>query len=190
MSSHFYHIQVVRVLLSCLQSSMLPVNFSAGDLWFTAVSLFCRLASTVGRVRRRERLPSLRPQSCLKVVSKLSQNWVKVESKLSQRAAGCVRTQEGDCRLPDLASRAAAGQCYRCQSATAATNTVLQVLKCYSRVLTRCFCATVRCYRLLPATTCTVKPTWQKCRSVELCKIQHVLGQFWRWNSELRGGAT
>ena len=81
-------------------------------------------------------------KSCLKIGSKLSQNCPKVGSKLSQRAAGCVRTQEGDYCLPDLASRAAAGQCYRCQSATAATNTVLQVLRCYSRVLTRCKDAT------------------------------------------------
>ena len=122
------------------------------------------------------------------IVSKFSQSWVKVESKLSQRAAGCVRTQERDCRLPDLASQAAAaGQCYRCQSATAATSTVLQVLRCYSRVLTRCFRATVQCYCLLPATTCTVKPTWQKCRNVELCTIQHILRQFRRWKSELWG---
>ena len=135
-------------------------------------------------------LTSILSQSFPKVVSKLSQSWVKVESKLSQRAAGCVRTQEGDCRLPDLASRAAAGQCYRCQSATAATSTVLQVLRCYSRVLTRWFCATVRCYCLLPATTCTVKPTWQKCRNVELCTIQHILRQFRRWKSELRGRST
>ena len=128
------HKLIVKPLLShsgCQSSyilpSELPVNFSAWDLWFTALSLFCRLASAAGRVRKKERLLSLRPQSCLKIVPKLSQSWVKVESKLSQRSAGCVRTQEGDCRLPDLASRAAAGQCYRCQSATAATNTVLQL---------------------------------------------------------------
>ena len=143
------HLLIVKPYLShsgCQISYIQPSELHASCQLLCMISLVHSSLPllSIGKCRRscpQERETSVSPTT--KAVSKFSQSWVKVESKLSQRAAGCVRTQERDCRLPDLASQAAAaGQCYRCQSATAATSTVLQVLRCYSRVLTRCKDAT------------------------------------------------